>query len=296
MLLIADDSPLAVRWVDCSRRQRASARSSPAPLRIIHSPPPAGHCGYHIESDNAPSAVLALIGPFILALKVTPFANRAMDHEAHHLFPTKNFALYFGWWDDWWGSDHPAGRGRGTWLLHLVITGGFYVPFVFYTYWAAYQAPLTFWGLVLVHLATPLPRLCYALLGGRAARWVTRLPVWDAVRRDFQVTYAAPGEPGAFEPSNRKSYLFCYQPYGVQARGAWYTFAGKGRGSPVAAVRGVKLAVSREIWVLPVAQQVFSLFDCCDSSYRTLKELLGDKVREHTHACSCISWSTGRAG
>jgi hypothetical protein len=131
----------------------------------------------------------------------------------------------------------------------------------------------------MLHVLTPLPRLMFKVFGGAASRFVTRLPIWDWMRNDLLITYAAPGEPGAFKADPTKRYIFCYQPWGVQARGAWYTFAGKGRGSPVRALHDVKLGLSRELWALPVIQQICMLYGCCDSSYRTLKDVLTAKVR-----------------
>jgi hypothetical protein len=160
-----------------------------------------------------------------------------------------------------------------TLLQNAFTLLGFFVPFTFYVMWAV-KAPITFATLVMLQVCTPFAHACYRLLGGAASRFVTRLPVWDWLRRDFLVTYAAPGEPGAFEADPTKRYIFCYQPWGVQARGAWYTFAGKGRGSPVRALHDVKLGVSRELWALPLYQQFCALYGCCDSSYRTLKDVL----------------------
>jgi hypothetical protein len=38
----------------------------------------------------------------MLVGRFTPSAEKPMDHEKHHLFPTKNFALYFTWWVPGW--------------------------------------------------------------------------------------------------------------------------------------------------------------------------------------------------
>ena len=82
-----------------------------------------------------------------------------------------------------------------------------------------------------------------------------------------------------------------YQPPPLpQARGAWYTFAGKGRDSPVAALHDCKLAAGRVLWATPVVQQLLALYDCCDTSPATLSALLTDKVRgARPGALPCIS-------
>jgi len=173
-------------------------------------------------------------------------------------------------------STHPT---VPTWLQNTITLLGFFLPLTFYVKWAA-QAPVAFAALVATLVLTPLSRLSFALLGGAASRFVTRIRVWDWLRRDYLISYAAPGEPGAFKADPTRRYIFCYQPWGIQARGAWYTFAGKGRGSPVAALHDVKMGVSRELWALPVIQQICTLYGCCDSSYRTLKSVLTTQVRE----------------
>jgi hypothetical protein len=174
------------------------------------------------------------------------------------------------------------------WALGLL----FYFPAVVAAQWALWDAPATFALLLALQLLTPLPRLSYAVLGGAPSRLVTRLPAWDAIRRDYLVTYARRGEPGALVADPSKRYMFCYQPMGVQARGAWYTFAGKGRESPVAPLADVKLAVGRVWWGIPGLQLIVALFGCCDSSYRALKALLTERVRSPLrNPCPCRALS-----
>lgn len=174
----------------------------------------------------------------------------------------------------------------------FVVTSVFYVLTTFVDAGLMFAPHLVGAALALQAL-TPLPALSYRLLGGAAARWASRLRVWDVLRSEQGVTYAAPGEPGAFGGDAAKRYIFCYQPMGVQARGAWYTFAGKGEKSPVSRLRGVKLAVGRWLWLAPGAQQMLALYDCCDSGYATLKALLTDKVGRSL--CGCV-WVVGWGG
>ena len=226
--------------------------------------------------DEMRDAALLSINPFLLMQVVA--ANRAqpMEHEQHHTNPRSNFGLFFTFWDDLLGTANVKRRAHPwqLWAPHLI----FYVCLTYYYQWVLYDAPRLFLTLLALHALGPLSRLAYALLGGAASDAVSRLPVWDALRRLHMITYAPPGSPGAFEADPARRYVFCYQPMGVHARGAWHTFAGKGRGSPVARLRSVKLAVGRVLWALPVAQPVFALYDCCDSSYRTLRALLSERA------------------
>ncbi|KIZ02802.1 hypothetical protein MNEG_5153 [Monoraphidium neglectum] len=235
-----------------------------------------GHCGYELNLDDTVGAAFLALNPFLIVNKLTASTMKPMDHEMHHADPRVNFALFFTWWDEATGRSYPRQRRAPTLLLHAITTLGFFVPYVFYVEHAIWRSPLAFWSLVaLQYLVPSIPRAFYQLLGCAAARFVTRLPAWDAVRRDFEVTYAPPGAPGALAADPSKRYIFCYQPWGIQARGAWYTFAGKGRGSPVAALADCKLAV---LWSLPVAQQLAALCGCCDASWETLTELLTDET------------------
>lgn len=188
-------------------------------------------------------------------------------------------------WDEWYGSSRYA--HAPSLLLHAVTTLGFYIPFVAYAEWALYRGPRAFLLLAAAQLLTPLPRLSAWALGGAASRFVTRLRIWDRLRADLLITYAAPGQAGAFAADPGRRYIFCYQPMGAQARGAWYTFAGKGRASPVAPLADCKLAVSWEVMALPVSQQVHTLYGCCDSSFKTLAGLLARKVRGGGAARAC---------
>jgi hypothetical protein len=213
----------------------------------------------------------------ILVQLVCSNGTRPMDHEDHHTNPRANFSLFFTFWDDLMGcSQHK--RGRYTWPLWAPNLAFYFLLTVYYE-WVLWGSPHTFALALAVHAFTPLSAVIYALLGGRVSRAVTRLPYWDTLRREYLVGYAAPGQAGAFKADPSKRYVFCYQPMGIQARGAWYTFAGRGRGSPVSGLADCKLAVGRVLWSLPLAQPFFALFGCCDSSYRTLKGLLSQQVR-----------------
>ncbi|KAI8474440.1 MAG: hypothetical protein J3K34DRAFT_391245 [Monoraphidium minutum] len=258
-----------------------------------------GHCGYQLNLDDTLGAAFLALNPFLISAKLTASAMRPMDHEMHHADPRVNFALFFTWWDEATGRTWPRDRLAPTLLLHALTTLGFYVPYAAYVELAIWRAPATFWSLVgLLALAPPIPRAAYRLLGGRVARFVTRLPLWDAARRDFGVTYAAGGEPGAFKADPSRRYIFCYQPWGIQARGA-AAWAGPGRGgralgragmlrgagcarkgrdSPAAPLADCKLAVSKVLWSLPLGQQLAAACGCCDASWRTLTELLTDET------------------
>jgi hypothetical protein len=182
--------------------------------------------------------------------------------------------------DEATGRAYPPERVAPTLRLHLLTTLGFALPYTLYAATAVWFAPLAYWSaMAAAALAPALPRTFYRLLKGAPSALVSRAAVWDGVRADYRVTYARPGEPGAFAADPAHRYVFCYHPVGVQARGAWYTFALKGRASPVAALADCKLAVSRMLWATPLGQQIAVLSGACDASWRTLTELLAEKVR-----------------
>lgn len=233
-----------------------------------------GHSGYDLYVDKIADVALLAVSPFILVQMTSANCIHPMDHVDHHTNPRSNYGLFFTFWDDLMGSTHVkrAGTTLRLWLIGYCV----YVPWVWYYEWVFLQ-PASFGFVLLLHVLTPLPQLVYRLLGGALSRLVTRLPIWDAVRRDLQVTYASPGERGSFRADPSRRYIFCYQPMGVQARGAWYTFMGKGTDSPVTGLADVKMAIGRVLWATPVVQQVLALFGGCPSSYRALRELLTDE-------------------
>ncbi|GBF89940.1 diacylglycerol o-acyltransferase [Raphidocelis subcapitata] len=234
-----------------------------------------GHSGYELKLVELHEVALLAVNPMLLIQLVTPNSARPMDHEDHHTNPRVNFSLFFTFWDDLYDTAYPK-RARCA-VFSSLVSLAFYVLGTFFDAWVMY-APASLAAALAVHALTPLPAACYRLLGGAAARATTRLAAWDRLRREHLVSYAEKGAPGAFAADPARRYIFCYQPMGVQARGAWYTFAGKGRDSPVSGLHTVKLAVGRWIWPLPGVQQLLALYDCCDSSYATLKALLTDKV------------------
>ncbi|KAI8471046.1 MAG: hypothetical protein J3K34DRAFT_418377 [Monoraphidium minutum] len=234
-----------------------------------------GHCGYDLTLDEWQHVALLALNPMLLIMMTAPNTSKPMDHEDHHTNPRVNFSLFFTYWDDFFECASPK-RAPAAWLPYLVGLG-FYVPMGMYYEWI-YFGPTSFFIALVLHIFTPLPQLVYTVLGGPISRAVTRLPIWDALRRDLLVTYADPGSPGAFAADPARRYIFCYQPMGVQARGAYYTFAGKGAASPVSRLHTVKLAAGRVLWSTPVVQQLLALYDCCDSSYVTLRSLLTDKT------------------
>ncbi|KIY96715.1 hypothetical protein MNEG_11249 [Monoraphidium neglectum] len=233
-----------------------------------------GHSGYDLALDEWHHVALLAINPMLLIQLVTANAAVPMDHEDHHTNPRVNFSLFFTFWDDLFDCSHPK-RAPFTFLLWFVSLF-FFVPLSLYYEWIWF-GPASFFAALVLHIFTPLPNAVYKLLGGVVSRTVSRLPIWDWMRRDLLLTYAEPGQPGAFDADPSRRYIFCYQPMGVQARGAYYTFAGKGRRSPVSKLHDVKLAAGRVLWGTPIVQQLLALYDCCDTSYATLSALLTDK-------------------
>jgi hypothetical protein len=204
-----------------------------------------------------------------------------------HAEPRTNYGLFLTWLDERYGTYANPERHAPS-LLLLATAVAFYIPVLSYVE-AAIRSPWTFAVLVLLHAATPLARPLTALLSGVSCRWSSRLALWDRMRADLLITYAPPGTSGAFEPKAGRRYIFCYQPMGVQARGAWYTFACKGRGSPVAGLANCRLAVLRDIWLLPGVQQALALVGCCGASYAELRRLLTMTVR---WKCGCLGLGT----
>ena len=219
----------------------------------------------------------------LAVLHIAPNTTRPMDHEDHHTNPRCNFSAFFTFWDDMYGTAYP--KKQGVPLLTWLVCVSFYL-FTSLADVAMTRIPAAFLLAALLHALTPVPALTYKLLGGAVSRWVSRLPIWDRLRREALIEYAAPGEPGHLAVETSRRYVFCYQPMGVQARGAWYTFAGKGRASPVSPLHTVKLAVGRWIWPLIGGTQLLALYDCCDSSYRTLKGVL--TAREPRSVCITV--------
>jgi hypothetical protein len=73
-----------------------------------------------------------------------------------------------------------------------------YFAVIWGTAYFAYLQPAVFAAILAAHVFTPLSIPC-ALLGGRAAAFVTSLGIWDWLRREYGVGYAPPGAPGAFD-------------------------------------------------------------------------------------------------
>lgn len=93
---------------------------------------------------------------------------------------------------------------------------------------------------------------------------------------DVQGLRPAParGGGGRGSGSAKRPFIFGYHPQGYLARGAVHTFAAVGRGSPVAGLPGVKLAVGSGLLRVPLLQQVLLLIGCTEASYDNLRALL----------------------
>lgn len=234
-----------------------------------------GHSGYDLSLDEWHHVLLLLLNPMLLIMMVNCNAAGPVDHEHHHTNPRVNFALFFTYWDDLYDCSHPK-RGQLTFTLWFVSLF-FFVPLSVYYEWVWF-GPTSFFVALVLHIFSPLPQLWYLLVKNAASNFIGRLPLWDWMRRDLLISYAEPGQAGAFEADPRKRYIFCYQPMGVQARGAWYTFCGKGRESPIAALHDCKLSIGRVLWATPIVQQLCALYGCCDSSRASLKALLTEET------------------
>ncbi|GBF96565.1 diacylglycerol O-acyltransferase 2A [Raphidocelis subcapitata] len=234
-----------------------------------------GHSGYDLPLDTVLHATLLALNPFLLIQIIIFNAARPMDHEEHHTNPRCNFALFYTFWDDLYDCAHYK-HGVITWPL-AAAHALFWPLFQLYYPWAFWVHPKSFFALLAANLLLPIPALAIKLLSGRVSRALMASRMFDVLRRDLLVTYAEKGEPGAFQADPARRYIFCYQPMGVQARGAWYTFAARGRGSPAAGLPDCKLAIGRTFWCLPLLAPVFAAMGCCQTSHKALKALLADK-------------------
>lgn len=234
-----------------------------------------GHCGYDLPLDEVKDATLLAINPFMLIQVIVFAAGRPMDHEDHHTNPRSNFSLFYTFWDDLYDCSNVK-HGVMTWAL-AAAQAVYWPLFMLYLPWALWDHPRSFFALWAANLLLPIPALAIQALSGAVSRAVTRLRVFDVMRRDYLVSYAEKGQPGAFEADPSRRYIFCYQPMGVQARGAWYTFACRGRDSPVSGLPDCKLAIGRPFWSLPLLAPVFAAMGCCQTSHTALKGLLANK-------------------
>jgi len=199
-----------------------------------------------------------------------------------------NYAFFFTYWDDLNGSSRPS---KPPCSLLVLTAHAVWQLLLFSTVYAAVTRPVAALTVyVTCYLVVP-PRAAATLADFLHVPHITRAlsgSLMDHYRADNFITYAHEGAPGAFiartatsplydtrtaaatgdrkgrdvarhghacTPSSRGKdpvYIFACHPTGLLSRAAFCTFAARGRRSPVSALRDVRLAVGRVLFLLPL--------------------------------------------
>eukprot|EP00878_Enallax_costatus_P002787 GHUV01002978.1.p1 GENE.GHUV01002978.1~~GHUV01002978.1.p1 ORF type:complete len:582 (+),score=78.61 GHUV01002978.1:672-2417(+) len=242
-----------------------------------------GHTGQDLLTDT-PLLYWSFVAPdpIILWYFTMPIRNDPNDHEDHHTNPRSNFAPFFSFWDDLFGTSctkrHPCSllilAAHAVYQAALVATG-----------YLAYLYPvqlLTAYIAVYVAVApATAAAVGNALKAPEVARYIFGW-LMDWYRTDSAISYTPEGQPGSFaysitsqqnsgvkpdaantdndvpdrqqqnSASQQPVYIFGCHPAGVLSRGAFHTFALRGWKSPVSSVQGLRFAIGSQLFYTPI--------------------------------------------
>lgn len=217
-----------------------------------------GHSGY----IQKPFVFFIIPCPFVIILYFIGTGQTNHEHELHHKYYTCNYSAFFRHTDDIFNTSYQSDRPKVD-LYYLIYNLLFFI------------FPIFIWLFVITFPITTLVYGIYVITisdytNGYNIEYLRRLSFWDCVRKILSVSYDNTTVP--MLDSGRK-YMFCYHPHGIWARGAFFTFALKGKNSPFNNIN-IKLAFRTWCLKVPFLREILLLLGCCGVDRISLEKQL----------------------